>query len=126
MLAYYSNESGESHVYVRPYDAADGSLGPPRRVTTEAGTSILFWSLDGSRLHYIDKNDHLMAIEVRGDGDVTVSDEEDILDVGDLRAVGKEIASLPGGSRFVFIQKGDQEKEAEHLNVVLNWLGAGE
>ena len=28
----------------------------------------------------------------------------------------------PDGKRFVFIQKGDQEKEAKHLNVVLNWF----
>ena len=50
------------------------------------------------------------------------SDGETVLDVGELRAVNEEIVPLPDGKRFVFIQKGDQEKEAKHLNVVLNWF----
>ncbi len=29
---------------------------------------------------------------------------------------------LPDGERFVFIQKGDEEWDVEHLNVALNWF----
>ena len=63
-----------------------------------------------------------MRVKITTDPKLSVSRPETVLDVGELRAVNNEIVPLPDGKRFVFIQKGDQEKEAKHLNVVLNWF----
>ncbi|MGE0406263.1 MAG: protein kinase, partial [Candidatus Korobacteraceae bacterium] len=47
-LAYVSNESGQSEIYIRPYPATEGSV---RRVS-EGGGSGPIWSHDGSELYY--------------------------------------------------------------------------
>ena len=39
--------------------------------------------------------------------------------VGDIERC---MIPLPDGERFVLIQKGEQETEKKHLNVVLNWF----
>jgi serine/threonine protein kinase len=121
LLAYLSNESGERSLYVRIFDSQSASLGTRRRVTPDAGSSTVFWSHDGKTLHYIDENEHLMAATVTTDPELSVSDPKSVLDIDDLRAADDSLAPLPDG-RFVFIRKGEQETEAEHLNVVLNWF----
>ena len=88
----------------------------------EADPSDLFWSFDGGKIHYIDKHDHLLAVDVTVDPQLSVSKPQSILDVGELRTADDELVPLPDGERFVFIQKGDEERDVEHLNVVLNWF----
>jgi serine/threonine-protein kinase len=122
LLAYLSDESGERHIYVRPYNGEGNTLGSSVRVSVEAGPSKLVWSFDGGKLHYIDKHEHLLAVQVSTDPELSVSEPETILDVGELRTADNDFVPLPDGERFVFIQKGDEEREVEHLNVVLNWF----
>jgi dipeptidyl aminopeptidase/acylaminoacyl peptidase len=122
LLAYTSDESGERHVYVRSYESENNTLGPSIRVSVEAGASSLSWSHDGGKIHYIDKHDHLLAVDVSVDPQLSVSKPQSVLDVGELRAAVHTLVPLPDGERFVFIQKGDEERDVEHLNVVLNWF----
>ncbi|MCZ6654025.1 MAG: protein kinase [Planctomycetota bacterium] len=122
MLAYMSNESGERHVYVRPYEGEGNTLGLSVRVSVEAGPSNLFWSSDGGRICFIDKHEHLLAVQVNTDPQLSVSKPETLLDVGELRTADKNLVPLPDGERFVFIQKGDEERDVEHLNVALDWF----
>ena len=122
LLAYTSDESGEKHVYVRSYESENNTLGPSVRVSVEAGASSLSWSHDGGKIHYIDKHDHLLAVDVSVDPQLSVSKPQSVFDVGELRAAVHTLVPLPDGERFVFIQKGDEERDVEHLNVVLNWF----
>lgn len=122
LFVYSSNVTGEEHIHIRAYDAESGTVGPSMQVTTETGASNVSWSPDGGQVYFVDEQHHLMSVKITTDPKLSVSRPETILDVGELRAVNNEIVPLPDGKRFVIIQKGDQEKEAKHLNVVLNWF----
>ena len=121
-LAYYSNETGEEHVHIRSYDAESGAVGPGVQVTTKPGALDMQWSYDGSKIYIADKEDHLLAVSVTTEPELTLSEPVNVLNAGDLRMADEAMIPLPDGERFVFIQKGEQEKEKKHLNVVLNWF----
>lgn len=121
LLAFVSNESGENQVYVCTFDGVTGALGTRRRVTDRPGGSGLFWAHEGHTLHFINELDHLVAARITTEPEIAVAGIETVLDIDTLRAADDDLVGLPDG-RFGFIRKGDQETEAEHLNVVLNWF----
>ena len=106
-LAYLSNETGEDHVHIRSYDAESGAVGPSRLVTTEPGAHGVLWSHDGSKIYFLDTAEHLLAVTVTTEPDLTLSEPETVLDAGELRMAFKRMIPLPDGERFVFIQKGE-------------------
>ena len=107
---------------MRPYDSETDKVGPSTMVTTEPGASDAIWSHDGSTIYYVDRHDHLQAMTMTTEPELTLSDPRTVLDVDELNAVGDSLVPLPDGERFVFIQRDEQERDAEHLNVVLNWF----
>ncbi len=80
------------------------------------------WSHDGSKIYIVDRDEHLLAVTVTTDPELTLSEPETVLNAGELRTADERMIPLPDGDRFIFIQKGEQEKEKKHLNVVLNWF----
>jgi eukaryotic-like serine/threonine-protein kinase len=56
-LAYMSNESGRSEVFVRPF----GEVGVPRQVSTSGGR-LPTWSRRRNELFYLSPDSHLMAV----------------------------------------------------------------
>ena len=58
-LAYDSNETGRSEVYLQPFD----NLGERRRISSSGGSQPL-WRQDGRELFYISPDSKLMAVEV--------------------------------------------------------------
>jgi len=121
-LLYRSDETGEQHAHVRSFDAESRTVGPSTQVAEEPDPLDAFWSPDGGTIYLIDRLKNLVAITVTTEQKLTLSKPETILDVAKLRAVNQQLESLPAGERFVFVQKGAQEQEAKHLNVVLNWF----
>ena len=63
-LAYMSNESGRSEVFVRPF----GGSGVPRQVSTSGGR-IPTWSRTRHELFYLSPDSHLMVVSYTVDGD---------------------------------------------------------
>jgi len=63
-IAYTSNESGQSEVSVRPFDASTGTVGNPVVVTRDGGRTPL-WRGDGKELFYLDANGTVKALEVK-------------------------------------------------------------
>ena len=61
-LAYTSNESGNTEVYVRPFPDAQGG----RWQVSNGGGSEPLWSRDGRELFYLDGAVRLTAVQVRG------------------------------------------------------------
>ncbi len=82
----------------------------------------MLWPHDGSKIFFLDEDEHLLAVTVTTEPELTLSEPEKVLDAGELRMADERMIPLPDGERFVFIQKGEEEKEKEHLNVVLNWF----
>lgn len=81
-VAYLSDRTGESEIYVRP---ADGS-GAERRVTSDGHIWRFppIWSPDSKRLAFSDKDRKLQLVDVKS-GKVTVADESDNGDINDYQ-----------------------------------------
>jgi serine/threonine protein kinase len=66
-IAYHSNESGISQVYVRPFPGPGGKY----QVSTTSGTRAR-WRRDGKELYYLGTDSRLMAVEVNSNGQTFV------------------------------------------------------
>ena len=63
-LAYQSNESGRSEIYVRPFP----EVGRDRWQISEGGGTRAVWARNGLELFYLDESGALMGMPVRTDG----------------------------------------------------------
>lgn len=65
-LAYFSTESGDREVYVRPFDPASGRFAPggPWRVSDKGAQRPVQWRPDGRELYYMASDRGVMAVEV--------------------------------------------------------------
>src|SRR5262249_13105521 len=63
-MAYMSQESGTSEIYVRPFPGPGG-----RRQISTAGGGYPVWSRDGRELLYRDASQRIMVVSVTANGD---------------------------------------------------------
>jgi hypothetical protein len=72
-IAYSSNESGRSEVYVRPFDPNSSTGSPPGsgkwEVSTQGGVSPR-WNSNGRELFYVALDGTVMSVEASGDNGV--------------------------------------------------------
>jgi eukaryotic-like serine/threonine-protein kinase len=115
-VAYSSDESGRSEVYVQSYPA-----GTNRIAVSDGGGSAPMWSPDGSEVFYL-TGDAVMAVAVRSDG--TFGAPRRLFDRSNyyLR-YGYDVS--PDGTRFLMIRR-DEGSAPRQLNVILNWSDEGE
>ena len=119
-IAYASNESGRSEVYIRSYPAQEGTV---RRVSQGGGTAPV-WSRDGSELFYRNAAGNLMAVPVRLGTGVTLGRAEELFRVqGRFRTSGNAPAyDIDASGRFIMVTESDQRPSfARQINIVLNW-----
>ncbi len=114
-VAYSSDESGRSEVYVQSYPA-----GTNRIAVSEGGGSTPMWSSDGKELFYL-TGDAVVAVAVRPDG--TFGAPRKLFDRSNyyLR-YGYDVS--PDGQRFLMIRR-DEGSVPRQLNVILNWSDEG-
>lgn len=131
LWAYGSSEFNRLVLYVCRF--ADGKPGLGVRVATVTTRRGWGWAPDGRTLYYLD-GDRIMAAAIRAaptsmpasqpvsttvppmiDGEPTL-----VLDLSEHRAL-PGFAVLPDG-RFLITQKGANEDDVSHFNVVLNWV----
>jgi eukaryotic-like serine/threonine-protein kinase len=126
-LAYHSNETGESQVYVRPFpNVNDGRW----QISNVGGTRAV-WSRDGRELFYLDRDGLLTSVSVTPGTAFTAGAPRQILRTGyyrgastlglDLRAY--DISS--DGRRFLMIKDPEAAPAGPpivNITVVLNWL----
>ena len=124
-LAYWSNETGQGEVHVRPYPAGE----PAYQVSNSGGLlSSPVWSPDGRQLFYSvlagDGVTRFMVVDVDTESTFTRSRpralfEGRYLDTGPIR--GYDIS--PDGERFVMKTEVPRDPETvTSINVVLNWV----
>jgi eukaryotic-like serine/threonine-protein kinase len=114
-IAYASNESGRSEVYVRPFPEPGGKW----QISTDGG-SRPSWMNDGREIIYITENGTIMSAEI--------SIKESAIDVGTVRLLFETRASMfrktydvtPDGQLFVIdsLPEGD---DAEMITLIVNW-----
>ncbi len=124
-LAYFSNESDTTQVYVQPFP----KTGAKHRVTQQGGTHPL-WSPDGSELFYNGgQGVLLMGIDIATEPAFSFGTEQALGMRGFLAAYGptRPYDITPDGQQFLMVFPADQadsvtETAAEQINIVLNWF----
>ncbi len=117
-LAYISNETGVSQVYVRPYPAGNGKW----QISTETGLEPR-WSGDGKTLFY-QAGPGMMAAPIS----FTQS-----LDIGQRKSVLKELPNLslesgvtydlsPDGQHILVTKVQEGNEVFQQIGIVLNWF----
>ena len=114
-IAYASNESGQSQVYV----AAFPSLAPKRQISGSGGTQPE-WRNDGRELFFVAPDGTLMAAPIQP-GTVLEPGIPKPLFRPNMTSYGGQYAPAVDGQRFLVNERLGQEALSE-LNVVLNWM----
>jgi len=114
-VAYYSEESGPSEIYV----AAFPTFKEKRQVSNGGGCQAQ-WRKDGKELFYLTLDGKMMSVDVRRGAKLETSTPK-VLFKASIRvtARGRSQYCVTGdGQRFIF---GEQVEAGKSLNVVLNW-----
>ncbi|HEX4931873.1 MAG TPA: protein kinase [Gemmatimonadaceae bacterium] len=118
-LAYVSNVSGRSEVYVSPFD----DPGSARWAVSTTGAFAPRWSPRGDELFYVDMRARLMAARITTTPTIAVQASRVLFDASDfvLAAMsrrGYDVA--PDGQRFLMVRRAEGAKRGE-LVVVEHW-----
>ncbi|SPE38243.1 Serine/threonine protein kinase [Candidatus Sulfopaludibacter sp. SbA6] len=121
-IAYRSNESGRSEVYVQPFAGADsGTRG--KWLVSNAGGAEPRWRADGQELFYasLDTPAKIMAVDIGEKGGAMVPGISHALFEVRLNAVARNrwVVSADG-KKFLAIVPLEQ-KPANSINVIVNW-----
>jgi len=114
-LAYASDESGRSEIYVQPYAGPGGKW----QISTEGGAEPL-WNRNGRELFYR-HGDKMMAVEITTQPRFTVGTPQMLFE-------GRYAASVmvpsydvsADGQRFLMLKP--DEQAAGQINIVQNWF----
>lgn len=124
-MAYQSNESGKSEVYVRPFPGPGGS----QLVSTSGGTQPR-WGRDGKELFYVTPDSHLVSIPVTvaADGHTIAGAPVQLFAV--RLASGSFVMTAGGAMRGQYVVAPDgrflmnvavDEAATPPISVVFNW-----
>lgn len=115
-LAYESNESGSTEIYVRPYPGSGGKI----PISNRGGLDPL-WSADGKRLFYWEGS-RIMAVDVNPEGPLDPSIPRSLFEGGywgdDLNS-SYDVSPL---DRRLLMVKRDEDADSSQVTVVVNWL----
>jgi eukaryotic-like serine/threonine-protein kinase len=117
-VAYVSNESGTTEIYIRPFDGSSGR----RRITSNGG-QLPVWARNGRELFFV-KGTALMSVGIDANGNASTS-ERPVLDpstTGDSMDVNEPIYDvMPDGQHFV-ISLAPPSALPPHYEVIVNWF----
>jgi serine/threonine-protein kinase len=117
-LAYTSNESGRSEVYVRPFDGSGGG----RQITIRGGRAPV-WAPSGQEI-YFRNGEKVMAVEITTEP-VFSAGRPRLLFEGPYELAGiwrpRAYDLAPDGQRFVMIES-EGESTPTEFHVVQNWF----
>jgi serine/threonine-protein kinase len=118
-VAYVSNESGRSEVYVAPY--ADPAH---HQRASSMGGSEPVWARNGAELFYREGSKVMAVPMVRDGGGVRAAIPrplfESTFEMGTLDSPNFDV--MPDGQRFVMVQ--EQTSGRPTLHMLIDWLGA--
>jgi Tol biopolymer transport system component len=124
-VAYTSNESGLSEIYVIPFPPTPNG---GRWMVSRGGGVQPRWRRDGRELFYISPDWTMMAVPVNSTpvfhaGTPQALFNTDMVDTG-IRTGPMRWDIAPDGKRFLIIS--DKSQGASSLNVMLNWRPKGQ
>ena len=122
-MAYLSNESGRTDVFVRPFPGPGGKW----QISTAPGDDPT-WSRTSNEFFFLDTSDlRLMSVPYRAEGDSFQADKPRVwLDArlgGRPRAPSRDLDLHPDGKRFVIGSSDEQSPEfRNHVVLVFNFF----
>jgi Tol biopolymer transport system component/tRNA A-37 threonylcarbamoyl transferase component Bud32 len=126
-IAYNSDESGHTDVYVRPYPDAGARRW---QISTEGGAGPV-WTRKGSEIVYMDTQGRMMAVAVRqnrsdGTDEFNFSKPEPLftVEMPAFDGVDRGWDVTPDGERFLFVPSGRGASELDaalELTLIHNW-----
>jgi len=117
-LAYSSNESGRTEIYVQPYPGPGGKW----QISNDGGAEPM-WNPNGRELFYRNGN-KMMAVDVSVQPTFTPGNPR-VLFEGQYLPTGAALpyySVTPDGQRFLMVKASEQEQAATQINIVLNWF----
>jgi Tol biopolymer transport system component len=125
-MAYDSNESGRTEIYVRAFPASGGKW-----QVSDGGGALARWSGDGDELFYR-TDDGLMAVEIDGSGEnFRVGTPNELFNgpfLGGINGISvggyvfPDYTAAADGSRFVMFSGNAQSSRATSIRIVTNWF----
>jgi serine/threonine protein kinase len=112
-IAYSSNETGQSEIYLRPYPGPGASI-----KVSAAGGSGPVWRRDGHELFYVRNDNKMMSAEIRSSGSS--------MEIGTARELFPRTPIMeaydvfPDGKRFL-INRVIEPTETDPVTIVVNW-----
>jgi hypothetical protein len=119
-VAYQSNESGQTEIYVIPFHPGGVASGGKTQVSTAGGT-LARWRRDGKELFFIAPDRTLMAAEVGAKGGVFEVGQVTPLFGPLILGQGYQYDVSADGQRFLAVLPPEQNSNSEPLTVVQNW-----
>ena len=119
-LAYGSDESGRSEVYVRPFPDA----GSARSTVSHNGGDEPRWSHSGKELFYRDGKENLIAAEVAPGETFRVLSERTLFSTHEYGTDNRHnyYSVAPDDRSFYFVKSPNLTGTANQLIVTLNWF----
>ncbi|HET8926075.1 MAG TPA: hypothetical protein VFN26_24025 [Candidatus Acidoferrum sp.] len=118
-IAYSSNESGRSEVYVQPFPGPGGKW----QISTEGGNWPV-WARSGRELFYLNGS-KITSVAVTTQPSFTASTPRLLADVplqtASFYAGNGEFDVSPDGQHFLFVKAREQNTLPAEVRVVLNW-----
>ncbi len=113
-LAYTSNESGGTAVFVRPFPDVEGGKWPVSRVPATSPR----WSPDGGELFYKTRDNRLMAAEIIVGTTFIIGERTELFSVSRMLAETNhaQYDVHPDGDRFLMIQL---DPSGENISLVV-------
>ena len=120
-LAYSSNESGRTEIYVQAFVPGEPASGA--KVPISSGGGVMpTWRRDGRALYYYDNKGKMMEVDVTLGPKIVAGVPKELFDIGPLRADMTRAWSMTGdGERFLFVTRAENADLAP-FTVVLNWM----
>jgi serine/threonine protein kinase/Tol biopolymer transport system component len=124
-IAFQSNESGQSEIYVQPFSGPEGKVGGRRQISTNGGAFVR-WRRDGKELFYVAPDHRLMAVPIRLGPDRHALESDAPIPLFATRMggawqapPGREYVVSPDGKRF--LMNTALEEPISPISVILNW-----
>ena len=118
-IAYASDESGRSEIYVQAFPAAAGKF----QISADGGDEPS-WRADGRELYFLSPDQKLMAVEVSDGAGFEAGTPKTLFRIhaksSSLTGARSVYCAAPDGKRFLVNQLG-AETAVSPITVVLNW-----
>jgi Tol biopolymer transport system component len=120
-LAYDSNETGTTQIYVQAFPSPASGSGGKWQISHDGGQDVR-WRGDGRELYWVTPGGKIMAAEIQaGPSGVRSGTPRELFTAPIYTATSGSFDVSPDGQRFLLLLWSSLEQRSIRLNVVSNW-----